>query len=64
MSLVSFHRFLIVTAIVFCLGYGAWELNAAADRAGGFVQGTVFIVLGVALAAYLRHLARFLGYDE
>jgi len=64
MSLVSFHRFLIVTAIVFCLGYGAWELNAAADRAGGFVQGTVFIVLGVGLAVYLRYLGRFLGYEE
>ena len=62
MSLVTFHRFLIATAIVFCLGYGAWELNGAAGA--GFVQGTVFIVLGVALAAYLRHLARFLGYDE
>ncbi|MCH7530351.1 MAG: hypothetical protein IIB36_01145 [Gemmatimonadetes bacterium] len=64
MSLVHFHRFLITTAIVFCLGYGAWELNAAADRAGGFIQGTVFIVLGLALAVYLRHLGRFLGYDE
>ena len=64
MSLVSFHRLLIATAIVFCLGYGAWELNAAADGAGGFIQGTVFIVLGLALAVYLRQLARFLGYDE
>ncbi len=64
MSLVSFHRFLIVTAIVFCLGYGAWELNAAAERAGGFIQGTVFIVLGLGLAVYLMHLGRFLGYDE
>ena len=64
MSLVSFHRFLIATAIVFCLGYGAWELNADADGAGGFIQGTVFIVLGLALAVYLRQLARFLGYDE
>ena len=64
MSLVSFHRFLIVTAIVFCLGYGAWELSAAADRAGGSVQGTVFIVLGLGLAVYLRHLGRFLGYEE
>ena len=64
MSLVHFHRFLIATAIVFCLGYGAWELNAAADRAGGFVQGTVFIVLGLGLTVYLRQLRRFLGYDE
>ena len=64
MSLVSFHRFLIATAIVFCLGYGAWELNRATEAGGGFIQGTVFIVLGLALVAYLRQLARFLGYDE
>ena len=64
MSLVSFHRFLIATAIVFCIGYGAWELNGAAGTGSGFVQGTVFIVLGLALAGYLRHLAQFLGYDE
>ena len=66
MSLVSFHRFLIATAIVFCLGYGAWELNGVADGAGSsaFIQGTVFIVLGLALGVYLRHLGRFLGYDE
>ncbi len=64
MSLVDFHRFLIATAIVFCLGYGAWELNGAAVGTGGFIQGTVFIVLGLGLGVYLRHLGRFLGYDE
>jgi hypothetical protein len=66
MSLVSFHRFLIATAIVFCLGFGAWELDAAVDGAGGsaFVLGSVFVVLGLSLAVYLRHLGRFLGYDE
>lgn len=64
MSLVHFHRFLIATAIVFCLGYGAWELNAAAVGTGGLIQGTVFIVLGLGLGVYLRHLGRFLGYDE
>ena len=36
MSLVHFHRFLIATAIVFCLGYGAWELNGAAGA--GFAE--------------------------
>ena len=64
MSLVHFHRFLIATAIVFCLGYGAWELNGAAVGTGGFIQGTVFIVLGLGLGVYLRQLGRFLGYDE
>jgi hypothetical protein len=66
MSLVSFHRFLIATAIVFCLGFAAWELDAAVDGAGGsaFVLGTVFAALGLSLIVYLRYLSRFLGYDE
>lgn len=66
MSLVDFHRFLIVTAIVFCFGYGAWEFSAARSG-GGFgavVLGLVFTLLGLGLVVYLRRLARFLGYDE
>ena len=66
MSLVSFHRFLIATSIVFCLGFAAWEFDAAVDGAGGpaFVLGTVFAILGLSLIVYLRYLGRFLGYDE
>lgn len=66
MSLVSFHRFLIVTAIAFCLGFAYWEFNAAIDGGGGagFILGTIFTVLALALGVYLRHLGRFLGYRE
>ena len=66
MSLVSFHRFLIVTAIAFCIGFGFWEFDAASDGGGGsaFILGTIFILLGLALGVYLRNLGRFLGYDE
>jgi hypothetical protein len=58
MSLVSFHRGLIVAAIVFCLGYGVWEL---VREAGSPVVGAVFVVLGVGLGVYLSQLDRFLG---
>jgi len=60
---IVFHRVLIGTAILFCLGFATW---AGVDyRSGG---GTVPLVLAVAfgagglvLAYYLRHLNRFLG---
>lgn len=66
MSLVGFHRFLIVTAILFCLGFGVWELNVAASGggSGALVLGSVFVLLGVGLVVYLRRLTRFLGYED
>jgi len=61
--MITFHRVLIGTAILFCLGFAAW---AGVDyRAGG---GTVPLGLaigfgagGLALGYYLWHLNRFLG---
>ncbi len=66
MSLISFHRFLIVTSIVFCLGFAFWEFNAAIEGGGrsAFILGTVFVVFGLGLGVYLRYLGRFLGYHE
>ena len=66
MSLIGFHRFLIVTAIIFCFGYGGWEFFAARDGGGlgAVALGVVFTVLGVGLTFYLVHLGRFLGFDE
>ena len=66
MSLIGFHRFLIATAILFCFGYGVWELLALRDGGGGqaLALGVVFVLLGIGLTVYLVHLGRFLGYDE
>ena len=66
MSLIGFHRFLIVAAILFCLGFAGWEFKAAADGAGGpaAVLGGVFTFLGASFIFYLSRLARFLGYEE
>jgi hypothetical protein len=65
-SLVAFHRFLIATAIVFCLGFAGWEFRIFADsrETGVLVVGITFVVLGVGLALYLRRLGRFLGYER
>lgn len=63
MSLIGFHRFLIATAIVFCLGFGAWEAAAAMGGGGtwAWVRAAVSVVAAGALGYYLRHLTRFLG---
>jgi len=65
-SLLSFHRGLIAAAIVFCLGYGGWELFRLGQPGpgGSVAMGTIFIVLGLGLAYYLLRLNRFLGYED
>lgn len=65
-SLLAFHRFLIVAAIAFCLGYAGWEMRAwlQNDDGGALAIAVLFLLLGVGLALYLRRLGRFLGYDR
>lgn len=66
MSLVPFHRGLIATAIVFCLGYGGWEIAAYLrdGTSSSLVVGTIFLLLGAGLGYYLARLKHFLGYGE
>ncbi len=63
MSLISFHKFLIATGIIFCLGFSIWEL--ASYRATGHLWAAViggsFGLAALGLAYYLTHLSRFLG---
>lgn len=63
MSLVSFHRFLIVTAILFCGGFAAWEYTqfSRSSATGSLVVAAVFAVLAVGLGVYLARLDDFLG---
>ncbi len=66
MSIISFHRILIATAILFCAGYGGYEL-VGFSREGGtgaLVLGGVFLILAAGLSYYLWRLNRFLGYEE
>jgi hypothetical protein len=60
--MIPFHRLLIGTAILFCVGF-AWWAFAAYRTTGGSLQlvlGIVFAVAGVALGYYLKNLNRFL----
>ncbi len=60
--MITFHRFLIATAIVFCLGVAVWLL-AAFQSTGGMLSlalGISFGMAALALSYYLKNLARFL----
>ena len=65
MSLLTFHRFLIATAIVFCFGYGIWELMTwwVGRASGALLLGLTFFALGGGLVYYLARLRHFLGDD-
>lgn len=66
MSLIGFHRFLIVIAIAFCLGFGVWEFNSVTSGGGpgAVALGSIFTLLGIGLGVYLGRLARVLGYED
>ena len=54
--MISFHRILITTGILFCAGFAAWSIWR-----GQMVLGIGFGVLGAVLTYYLRHLRKFIG---
>lgn len=62
MGVIGFHRFLISAAILFCFGFGIWELLHYADTSApaSLVTAIVFFILGGALGYYLLNLQRFL----
>ena len=66
MSLINFHRVLIVFAILFCAGYGVYELPAlnGSEGSGSLALSGFFFVCAVALGYYLWHLKSILGVDE
>jgi hypothetical protein len=66
LSLISFHRIIIAFAILFCAGYGAWELSRFVKGAGtgSLVISGLFFVFTAALAYYLWRLKFFLGSEK
>lgn len=67
MSLVAFHRVLILVAIAFCLGFAGWELRAAVSAEGAssaLVMAVVFALLGAGLTVYLVRLRSILRLED
>ncbi|MDQ3698776.1 MAG: hypothetical protein M3373_12265 [Gemmatimonadota bacterium] len=60
--MISFHRILIGTAIIFCVLFAAWSFFAYSN-AGGIIPlalGVAFVFAAAVLSYYLRNLDRFL----
>ena len=64
MSLLPFHRLLIVTAIAFCLGFALWLLVHDQPDTLEVVLAVAFVAAGGGLAYYLLRLRHFLGLDK
>lgn len=62
MSLISFHKFLITTAIVFCLVFALRQFSEFRATRDGWTLLTAiaFGIAVVGLAFYLKHLRQFL----
>ena len=60
--MIIFHRFLIATAILFCVTVSAWALNAFLTVGGAtYVSlGVGFGIAALALGYYLKNLKLFL----
>lgn len=60
--MIPFHRFLIATAILFCVGFAAWAFVAyrTSGAAGNLALAVAFGMAGAALGYYLKNLNRFL----
>jgi hypothetical protein len=60
--MIPFHRFLIGTAILFCLGFAAWAAEAyrVSGESGELALAVIFAVAGLGLTYYLKNLNRFL----
>ena len=66
MSLISFHRVLILTGIAFCLGFSAWQLFAptAGTGAARVLLAALFFGLAVGLTVYLVRLRSILRLED
>lgn len=60
--MIPFHRFLITTAILFCVGFAGYAFVAYRASGAGSDLGfaLAFAIAGAALAYYLKNLNRFL----
>lgn len=58
MSLITAHKILITTAVIFFFGFSAWELNHywATDNPWAAVRGSLYVLVAIGFSVYLRSL--------
>lgn len=64
MSLKAFHVVIILSSILFCLGFGAWEVRAYQVTGGGLdlFLGVFSLTAGAALIVYFKAMLRKLRH--
>jgi hypothetical protein len=62
MTLLTAHKILISTAVVFFFGFALWEWRNYLDTGNTWaaVQGVLYIVVSLGFAVYLASLKRFI----
>ena len=60
MSIVTAHKILITTAIIFFLFYAVWEIRNYPDPGGvwALVRGIISVLAACGLGIYLRYFLR------
>jgi hypothetical protein len=58
MTLLTAHRILISTAVIFFLGFGIWELNQSLAGGNSFavIRSLVYLLVGVGFGLYLKFM--------
>lgn len=66
LSLMNLHKVLIFFGILFCWGFGVYEIVLFTRNSGtdSVILGVLFVILGCGLLYYLIHLNRFLGRTD
>lgn len=66
MSLIGFHKLLIVTAILFCALFAVWQgiIFTRTDAALNVALAVAFALGAAGLTYYLANLQRFLKRDS
>ncbi len=60
MSLMTFHKIFISTAIVFCMGFSVREVveYSKTGRIGTLLLGVSFVIISVGLGLYLKSIVK------
>lgn len=66
MSLIGFHKVLITSGILFCLGFGGWRIAAflRGGGAGDLVVAAASAMAAAGLGVYLAKLGEILDRRE